>query len=61
MKEEGLNQPFVVAGGSVDTTFAESMDYAIYADGPEVGDSVLKAAKQGKAWKDIRDEIHSSY
>jgi len=61
MQEEGLNQPFVVAGGSVDTTFAESMDFAIYADGPEVGDSVLKAAKQGKSWKDIRDEVHSSY
>lgn len=61
MSEEKLDIPFVVAGGSVDTTFAESMDYAIYADGPEVGDAVLKAVKSGKKWKEIRDEIHSSY
>jgi len=61
MKDEGFEKPFVVAGGSVDTTFAESMDYAIYADGPEVGDVVLKATKSGKNWKDIREEIHSSY
>ncbi|MHC1609682.1 MAG: MtaA/CmuA family methyltransferase [Candidatus Methanofastidiosia archaeon] len=61
MSEEKLDIPFVVAGGSVDTTFAETMDYAIYADGPEVGDAVLKAVKSGKKWKEIRDEIHSSY
>ncbi|HPR42666.1 MAG TPA: MtaA/CmuA family methyltransferase [Candidatus Methanofastidiosa archaeon] len=61
MKEAGFSQPFVVAGGSVDTAFAESMDFAIYADGPEVGDTVLKAAKGGKSWKDIREEVHSSY
>ncbi|MBN1786612.1 MAG: MtaA/CmuA family methyltransferase [Candidatus Methanofastidiosa archaeon] len=61
MKAAGFNQPFIVAGGSVDTVFAESMDYAVYADGPEVGDVVLKAAKGGKGWKEIRNEIHSSY
>lgn len=61
MQEKGLDKPFVVAGGSVDTTFAEGMDYAIYADGPEVGDTVLKATKAGKSWKEIRDDVHSSY
>jgi len=61
MKEAGFEQPFVVAGGSVDTAFAESMDFAIYADGPEIGDVVLKAVKNGKKWNEIREEIHSSY
>jgi len=61
MKDAGIEKPFVVAGGSVDTAFAESMDYAVYADGPEIGDMVLKSAKGGKNWKDIREEVHSSY
>ncbi|MBN1785862.1 MAG: MtaA/CmuA family methyltransferase [Candidatus Methanofastidiosa archaeon] len=61
MKDEGLEMPFIVAGGSVDAAFAEGMDFAIYADGPEVGDSVIKSAKSGKKWKDIREDIHSSY
>jgi len=61
MKEAGIELPFIVAGGSVDTAFAEEMDFAIYADGPEVGDTVIKEAKAGKKWKDIREDIHSSY
>jgi MtaA/CmuA family methyltransferase len=61
MKKEGVEKPFIVAGGSVDTTFAETMEFAIYADGPEVGDEVIKAAKGGKSWKEIRDDVHSSY
>ena len=61
MKKEGVEKPFIVAGGSVDTTFAETMEFAIYADGPEVGDEVIKAAKGGKSWKEIREDVHSSY
>ncbi|MDD4280599.1 MAG: cobalamin-dependent protein, partial [Candidatus Methanofastidiosa archaeon] len=61
LADAGIEIPFVIAGGSVDTTFADSMDFAIYADGPEVGSTVLQQAKAGKKWKEIREEIHSSY
>jgi len=61
MKDAGIEIPFIVAGGSVDAAFAEDIDYAIYADGPEVGDTIIKETKSGKNWKEIRDEIHSSY
>jgi methanogenic corrinoid protein MtbC1 len=61
LADEGFDLPFVIAGGSVDTAFAESMDFAIYADGPEIGSTVLEEKKAGKSWKEIRDEVHASY
>jgi hypothetical protein len=50
LQMQGLRYPSH-AGGSVDTTFADSMDFAIYADGPEVGSTVLQQAKAGKSGK----------
>lgn len=59
LEKEGIDIPFIVAGGSVDKKFAETIPHGIYAKMPQTGIAVLESAIQGKSWKEIRKEIHS--
>nr|QBL54622.1 MtsB [uncultured archaeon] len=59
LEKEGIDIPFIVAGGSVDKNFAEMIPYGIYGKVPQTGIDVLESAIQGKSWKEIRKEIHS--
>ncbi|NYT14263.1 MAG: hypothetical protein GKC01_07130, partial [Candidatus Methanofastidiosa archaeon] len=61
MKKEGLEVPFIVAGGAVDPAYAETMDYAIYCKGPGDAEPVFEGIRKGKKWQQIREEEHKKY
>jgi len=61
LADEGIDIPFIVAGGAVNQQFAEQFNLGIYAKGAEQGEVVLRSVTERKSWKDIRKEIHSSY
>jgi len=61
MKKEGIEVPFIVAGGAVDPAYAETMDYAIYCKGPGDAEPVFEGIRKGKKWQQIREEEHKKY
>lgn len=61
MKEKGIDIPFIIAGCAVDEGFAESMEYAIYCEGPEDANPIFEGLAEGRRWQEIRDEVHNKY
>lgn len=61
MKENNINLPFIIAGCAVDTDFADSMDYAVYCEGPEDSNPVFDGVMNKKNWQSIRNDVHSRY
>jgi len=61
MREKGLDIPFIIAGCAVDSDFAESMDYAIYCEGPEDSNPIFDGIAKGKKWLEIRNDVHKRY
>ncbi|HOE92372.1 MAG: Methylated-thiol--coenzyme M methyltransferase [Candidatus Methanofastidiosum methylothiophilum] len=61
LKKEGLEIPFIAAGGAVDPAYAETMDYAIFCKGPGDAEPVFEGIRKGKKWQQIREEEHRKY
>ena len=61
MKEKGINIPLIIAGCAVDADFAESMEYAIYCEGPEDANPIFEGLSKGRDWQTIRGDVHKRY
>ncbi|OKY78397.1 MAG: Methanogenic corrinoid protein MtaC [Candidatus Methanohalarchaeum thermophilum] len=57
LAEEGIELPFIGAGGAVNSAYVHSFDCGIYADdaadGPAIADAITQ---KGMTWQDLREE-----
>ncbi|OUJ18147.1 Methanogenic corrinoid protein MtaC [Methanonatronarchaeum thermophilum] len=56
LQEEGIDVPFIGAGGAVNQSFVHRFPMGIYADEAADGPSICEAVKEGKTWEEIREE-----
>ncbi|UOY10497.1 cobalamin-dependent protein [Methanonatronarchaeum sp. AMET6-2] len=56
LEEEGLDVTFIGAGGAVNQSFVHSFPMGVFADEAADGPSICEAVREGKDWRQIREE-----
>ncbi|WGI17417.1 cobalamin-dependent protein [Methanonatronarchaeum sp. AMET-Sl] len=56
LEEEGIDITFIGAGGAVNQSYVHSFPMGVFADDASDGPSICEAVREGKDWRQIREE-----